>query len=279
MSMLQTSPTTVSLDIGGLGIDLICNDLSLTGQLARRYRHFPPVAPRRYRAFIQIEPGGVSTSLIQLPLRFRDGVLKYDAPGFQGYVDPAAGHASLTLRSLQPEVELDYYLRTVCALLAFEAGGALFHAAAILRGGRAYAFFGHSGSGKSTVARLSAPDVVLNDDLVLLMPRDGAWQVHATPFWNQFHGQNPAPPAPLAGLFRLVQDQQVYLERMEPAHAAAEMIASLPVVSADRSRGVQLIQRCQAILERVPAYRLHFLPDASFWPLVEGATGARIEPG
>jgi len=164
-------------------------------------------------------------------------------------------------------------------LLAFEAGGALFHAAAILHSGRAYAYFGHSGSGKSTVARLSAPDVVLNDDLVLLMPGEGAWQAHATPFWNQFHGQNPAPPAPLAGLFRLVQDRQVLLERMETAHAAAEMIASLPVVSADRARGVQLIQRCQAILERVPAYRLHFLPDASFWSLVEGAAGARIEPG
>ena len=279
MNPPQDSPTTVSLDLGSLGIDLLCNDLSLAQQLARRYRRFPPVALRRFRAFIQIEPGGVSNSLIQLPLRFQDGALVYDAPGFQGYVDSSAGHASLTLRCLQPEVQLDYYLRTICALLAFEAGGALFHAAAILHGGQAYAFFGHSGSGKSTVAGLSAPDVVLNDDLVLLMPGGDGWQVHATPFWNQFRGQEPAPPARLAGLFRLVQDRQVFLEQIDTAHAVAEMIASLPVVSADRSRGVQLIQRCQAILERVPAYRLHFLPDASFWPLVEGAAGARIEPG
>jgi hypothetical protein len=211
-------------------------------------------------------------------LQFHDGVLVYDAVGFQGYIDPTAGHASLSLRCQQPEVQLDYYLRTVCALLAFEAGGVLFHAAAVLHAGRAYAFFGHSGSGKSTVARLSAPDVVLNDDLVLLMPGSG-WQVHATPFWNQFQGQNPAPPARLAGLFRLVQDRQLILEQTDTAHTVAEMIASLPVVSADRSRGVQLVLRCQAILEQVPAYRLHFLPDASFWPLIEQAIGANIEPG
>ncbi len=270
MSAAQAN-SLVRLDIGGLGIDLACDNVSLSEQLARRYRSYPPASPERFRATVQIEPGGVSNSLIKLPLRFREGALIYDSPDFQGYIDPLAGHGSLTLRCSRPEVELDYYLRTVCALLAFEAGGALLHAAAILHSGRTYAFFGHSGSGKSTVARLSAPDVVLNDDLVLLMPGDGAWQAHATPFWNQFHGQNPAPPARLAGLFRLVQDRQVFLERMEAAHAAAEMFASLPVVSADRSRGVQLIQRCQAILERVPAYRLHFLPDASFWPLVEGA--------
>lgn len=279
MSTPPAGSTTVSLDIGGLGIDLVCNDPSLAEHLSSRYHSFPPTSRLRFRALIQNEPGGVSNSLLQLPLRFLHGALVYDAPGFQGYVDPAAGHAGLILRCLQPEVQLDYFLRTICALLAFEAGGAMFHAAAILHGGQAYAFFGPSGSGKSTVARLSAPEVVLNDDLVLLMPGGGGWQVHATPFWNYFQGQSPAAPARLVGLFRLVQDRQVFLEQIDTAHAVAEMIASLPVVSADRSRGVQLIQRCQAILEQVAAYRLHFLPDASFWPLVERALGAKIEPG
>lgn len=278
MSAAQAS-SRVSLDIGGLGIDLACNDIFLAEQLARRYRHFPPASPRRLQASIKIEPDGIPASLLQHPMQFHNHVLVYDAPGFQGYVDPAAGLGSLTLRCQHPETELDYFLRVICALLAFETGGALFHAAAILRGRRGFAFFGHSGSGKSTVARLSAQDVVLNDDLVVLMPEGDAWQVHATPFWNHYDGQLPAAPAPLAGLFRLVQDREVFLERMDLAYGAAEMIASLPVVSADRARGEQLILRCQSILERVPAYRLHFIRDASFWPMVEGVVGARIEPG
>ena len=259
------------MDIGGLGIDLLCNDSALAGMLAHRYSGFQPASSQRFQASITIESGSESNSLLQSPMQFQNGVLYYDTPGFQGFVDAAARHGSLVLRCEQPEVELDYYLRVICALLAFEAGGLMFHAAAIVRGGRAYTFFGHSGSGKSTVARLSAQDVALNDDLVVLMPTDGTWQVHATPFWNQYRGQPPAPPAPLAALFDLVHDQQVFLERMAPAYATAEMIASLPVVSADRSRAIPLIHRCQSILSSVPAYRLHFLPNASFWQVIERA--------
>lgn len=271
MSAMHAGRSVVSLDIGGLGIDLVCNDATLAERLAHRYRAFPPTSLQRLQAFIQLEPGSESGSLLQSPMQFQNGVLFYDSPGFQGFVDAAANRGNLVLRCERPEVELDYFLRVICALLAFEAGGVIFHAAAILHNGRVFTFFGHSGSGKSTVVRLSASDVALNDDLVVLMPVDDTWQVHATPFWNHNRGQHPAPPAALAGLFHLVQDRQVYLERMEPARAVAEMIANLPVVAADRIRAVQLIHRCQSILERVPAYDLHFLPDASFWQAVEGA--------
>lgn len=270
MSATRTSPFVVSLDIGGLGIDLACNDARLAELLARRYRNFPPASPRRFRASIQFEAGDNPASLLLQPLQFQRGVLVYDAPDFQGYVDPVAGQGSLTLRCQHPEIALEYYLRVMCALLVFQAGGLLFHAAAVQRGGRAFAFFGPSGSGKSTVASLSVQDVVVNDDLVILRPEGNLWQVHATPFWNQYRGESPAPPAPLAGLFRLVQDRRHFVEHMDAACAVAEMIASLPVLPADRARAGQLIARCQSILDCVPAYRLHFLPDASFWGLVEG---------
>ena len=67
--------------------------------------------------------------------------------------------------------EVEYFLRVIYALLVFQAGGLLFHAAGIVRDGQCYLFFGHSGSGKTTVARLSSTDLVLNDDLVVLIPR------------------------------------------------------------------------------------------------------------
>jgi hypothetical protein len=100
------------------------------------------------------------------------------------------------------------------------------------------------------------------------MPYLGQWWAHPTPFWNLPGEAGVASPAPLAGLYSLVQDTQVYLQPLQGASATAEMLASSPVVSADPGRSVALIQRCRAILAKTPAYRLHFLPDASFWQII-----------
>ena len=48
-------------------------------------------------------------------------------------------------------------------------------------------FPGHSGAGKTTLAR-KAPDAddVLSDELVVIRRGDDGWRVHGTPFWGDF---------------------------------------------------------------------------------------------
>jgi hypothetical protein len=268
MNPSQNTSSEVSLDVGGFGFDLRCYDALLAGWLARRYRHFPPVNDKRFKAEIRIRSTGQTASLLQQPMHFSQGVLTWDVPGCQGSIDPFQRRGNLALTSNQPQAEAEYFLRLACALLAFEAGGLLFHAAGVVQKGRAHAFFGCSGSGKSTVARFSPNDAVLNDDLLLLMPYQRQWWAYPTPFWNLPGEAGVAFPAPLAGLYSLVQDTQVYLQPLQGASATAEMLASSPVVSADPGRSVALIQRCRAILAKTPAYRLHFLPDTSFWQII-----------
>jgi len=183
----------------------------------------------------------------------------------RGEVDLAAGGAALHLASAHPLSELEYFLRVVYALRAYQAGGLMLHAAGVARGGRAFVFFGHSGSGKTTVARLSPDALVLNDDLVLLMPDGPGWTVHGTPFWNPTQVRPTAAAAPLAMLLRLVQSTTVYLAPMPFGQALGEMVSSAPVLPADPALCTGVLARCQAILAAVPAHRLHFLPDDSFW--------------
>ncbi len=215
-----------------------------------------------------------ASAFLDTATTFRSGAVEFGAPGYEGYIDVARGEGQLALSSAQPLEDLDYYARVACAVLAFQAGGLLFHAAGIIHDGRGYCFFGYSGSGKTTVARLSPRDVVLNDDLVLLMPADSGWTVHATPFWNPTQvAPSGATCAPLAGLFRLIQDKQVYVEALTPAQALAELVASAPVISADPSRTGQLLERGRRLIRQTPMYKLHFLPDPSLWPAVEQAAG------
>jgi hypothetical protein len=203
-------------------------------------------------------------------IQYYHNTCSFTSPGGEGTVDIAAGTVWLHLSPLQPMVDIDYCLRIVYALLAFRGGGLLFHAAGIVRDEQAFVFFGHSGSGKTTVARHSPAGSVLNDDLVLLMPEGEGWQVHATPFWNPSQVRPSGPQcAPLAMMLRLVQSRQVFLEDMKPGQALAEVISCVPIVATDAARSHEVLKRSLHMLHTVPIYRLHFLPDASFWQAID----------
>jgi hypothetical protein len=160
---------------------------------------------------------------------------------------------------------VDYFLRVVFALVVFQAGGMMIHGAGILHKGSGYLFFGHSGSGKTTVSRSSVKDEVLNDDLVALIPQENTWRMYSTPFWNPTQVEPKPLAAPLATMYRLVQDKSVFLEPFKPGQALAEFVANIPIIPSNPAQSGILMERCLNLLERVPAHQLHFLPDDSFW--------------
>ena len=221
-----------------------------------------------------------SSSLLDQNAQFEDGICYFHAPGFEGFVDSKRGEGELVLSSKRPLDEIDYYLRVAYALLSFDSGGLMFHAAGLVRNGQAYLFFGHSGSGKTTVARVSKSVLVLNDDLLILAPatspgnQSTKWIAYATPFWNPTQVAPTNHCAPVTGLYRLVQDQEVYLEPMKSSQALAEMVSNIPVIPDDLSRGERLLKRCSVLIENIPVYYLHFLPDSTFW----GAIDALSQP-
>jgi hypothetical protein len=96
---------------------------------------------------------------------------------------------------------------------------------------------------------------------------------YATPFWNPTQVTPTNQGAPVIGLYRLVQDKEVYLEPMGPGEGLAELVSNVPVIPDDPSRGEALLQRCAELIKVVPVNRLHFLPDSSFWEVVNVWSG------
>ncbi len=258
------------LGIAGLGLALVCNDAPLVETLQRRYAGFLNPPEIHIEVTIDHLQAGPERSRPEIEPVFTPGRVVFNTPGFQGEIDLQAGRAVLALASSDPFADLDYFVRVIYALLLFEIGGLLFHSAGILRGGKVFLFFGHSGSGKSTVARLSAGEVVLNDDLVALRPAGGAWVVYATPFGGgDFRSADGEGRGPLAALLRLVQDQQVSLEPMRPGQALAEVVSNIPIIPANPRMGDAVLARGQAVLAAAPAYRLHFQPAPTFWKVID----------
>ena len=266
----SSSTSTFSFDIAGMSVSVSCNDASLIEELSTRYRDFACSSPAQLRVHVELSGLHRTSTYIDAESCFEDGILHFTTAGYEGFIDVEMGIGRLSLSSDRPAEDVEYLLRVTYALLAFDAGSILFHAAGIIRETQASVFFGHSGSGKTTIARLCCDDVILNDDLVLLNPHGSKWLAYATPFWTPSQvvptGRNKAR---LSGIFRLVQDQHVYLEEMGRGQALAELISNIPVIPEDPTRVERLLEIVGYLQNTVPCYRLHFVPDNSFWKAID----------
>ena len=261
---------TTALTIGPLCVLIEAIDPAVHTTLRSAYRAFVMnAAPASHSliAHVTYARGSASTDW---PFIFDGGILRFTASHCTGAIDANHRVAQVAVTAPQPFEPIDYVVRAALALLTFDAGGLLFHAAGLAQHGLGFGFFGYSGSGKTTVARVSTAAVILNDDLVVLLPRADRWDMMATPFSNPTQVSPLGPQSvPLAALYRLVQDRSVFVEPIDPAAAIAEVIASSPVVNADPDRALGLLARAERLVNSVSVQRLHFLPDASFWGVID----------
>jgi hypothetical protein len=239
-------------------------------QLFEQYRGFTrenvdPGSPAPFDVLVVMDSGTPPQTHIAPDATFSGDLIIFGLPGFRGTIDPDRS-AELAIASHTPARGVDYFLRVVLSALAFRSGGLLLHAAGVVRGRRAFLFFGRSGSGKTTVARNSPDDLVLNDDLVLLRPENGHWMAYGTPFTNPSQTTPAAGSAPVAALLRLVQSPRVVLQPLTGARALAELLACVPVLNASPAPP---LERCRMLLLSIPAYDLHLRPDSSFWEVIE----------
>ena len=277
-----------TLDLAGWRVKFACESESVATAIAARFGPFVTNAPPHLTARIRWDadpscPEAHDGPASEVGLRIRGTEYLLDAPNFCGRIDLARAEAQLSLRDGAQPADFEYFVRVLYAMLADREGGLLVHAAGILAsagsGGdaqgpndrRVYLFVGTSGSGKSTIVGLSKPAVALNDDLMLVRPQGTHWVAYGTPFWNIGTADRSGETAsgPLAGIYRLVQDRDVYLERSEHAAAAAELIANCPIVNGDPNRLPGLLARCSRLTMTVPVQRLHFRKDPAFWELLQ----------
>mgnify|MGYP001823805609 CR=1 FL=1 len=149
---------TYIFGVAGINTLVTSNNPELILGLQKRYAAYSCQGDLLLQVNIDIVGQKRSSSLLEKGIRFKDGKCHFVAPGYEGFIDSRCGIGELILSSKHPLNDLDYYLRVAYALLSFDAGGMMFHAAGIVRGGKAHLFFGHSGAGKTTVARVSRDD-------------------------------------------------------------------------------------------------------------------------
>ena len=173
--------------------------------------------------------------------------------------------ARLVLSGCLNKLAVDNGLMVLYALSTAGKGTALFHAATVSHAGKAYAFLGHSGTGKSTHASLCLryvedTQLVNDDNPVVRIWADGQATIYGSP-WS---GKTPCyrnVSYPLGGFVNL---SQAPYNRIRPLRGIQAYAALVPSISGKRwdrriADGLHLTEN--ALAEHVAVWHLECLPD------------------
>jgi hypothetical protein len=257
----------VTVEIGGIPILLESNDTEFRALLEQRYAGFVnPSATPAYQFEIRLVPPApsgdeevrVSRSGAVWRMSRGDFRAEWDARARRGWV-----------RQSPNPYSIDSVLRIVHTLVLAEEGGFLVHAASGVRQGRAFAFAGISGAGKTTMARLAPPDAtVLTDEISYIRGSGSGYHAYGTPFAGELARVGANLKAPLAALYFLEKGPVARIESVGQAAAARELMRHILFFAHDRELVDRVFESAIGFVSRVPVARFTFAPDERAWELI-----------
>jgi hypothetical protein len=149
-------------------------------------------------------------------------------------------------------------------------GGLVFHAAGVDDNGKGLVFLGHSGAGKSTQVGWWSQEpgvIAMNDDRIAVQVEAGGPTCYGTP-WGGAADIARNHAAPLAALIVLEQAPDNAIQPLAPGIAASLLMARAFLPYWDSALMQRAMENLNALLARVPVYRLRCRPEPGVIALV-----------
>lgn len=165
--------------------------------------------------------------------------------------------------------------RVLSAYRLLEVGGVVIHSSCVVDDGKARVFFGHSGAGKTTIARraLASGRRVLSDDINALRATDSVAQVEKMPFAGELgHTNEKVGPFPVASLSRIEQSTRDLWRPLSTGSAIASVLSCIPFVNGDPYRLPTLMDNLENLVRTTPTGALEFSLSGDLWSALEVAT-------
>lgn len=193
-------------------------------------------------------------------------------PAPQGIFIPSPdfSHAEIVIPD-SDDLHLASFMINNSAMIAYSYTASRFkklliHASLVVKDGKAYAFLGRSGTGKSTHARLWIDHLpgarLLNDDNPVIYVKDGRVYASGSP-WSGKTACYINEEYPLAGIVRLNQAPQNKIVRLASLQAFAALLPSCSCMKWDPRQSKDVSDTVEAVIAQVPLWHLDCLPDAA----------------
>jgi hypothetical protein len=271
MSSAVQRPATpaIAIEIGGTPVLMRTAHAGFRELLASRYAGFlsdSPISPCEFEVEI-VEPVSAHAAGEDLQVQLQDGQWRLKRGDFRAQFDPRSNRG--WIRQSANPYSVDSVLRVVHSLLLAREGGFLLHSASAIRNGRAFLFSGVSGAGKTTISRLVPRDAKLLTDEVSYLRRDGeCYRAFGTPFAGELARVGENCSAPVEALYFLEKGPENRIEPVGAVEATGALLRNILFFAQDPGLVRLVFQAACDFVDRIPAYRLFFVPDERVWELI-----------
>jgi len=258
--------------IAGLLTAVIAPDSNVADIVRDRYEGFLTSGTPDWRLDVEVRAAARKASDGDVVVSREDGAARFlvRRADFAATVDLEARRARLALADAN-EYSIDSFLRILYSLALVDARGLVVHAASVVRRGVAHLFCGCSGSGKTTVARLSPDAILLSDELSIPRLADAGTRCHGTPFWGELARGGTDCAAPLAGIYFLEHGTRHAIRAVTPRLALERLLPNVLFFAKDTRLGGRVLDVAADLLETIPCFDLSFRLDPGFWEVIDRA--------
>jgi hypothetical protein len=258
----------VVIAIGGVPVRVNTTDADFLEMLQGRYAGF--VSAEGHAEFdfdVDLAPSAFANPEADVSVIHRSGRWLLERGDFRAEWEPAARRGWIH-QSANP-YSIDAVLRIVHTLVLARQGGFLLHSASAIRNGKAFLFAGVSGAGKTTISRLAPADAtLLTDEISYVRKQDEDYVAFGTPFTGELAKLGENASAPVAALYLLAQGPENRIDPVAAAEAGRELLANMLFFAEDQEMVHWAFQAACDFVDRVPVYRLTFMPDARVWEMI-----------
>jgi len=259
----------VVIAIGGVAVRVNSGDKEFCEMLKGRYAGFLRNAESHadFDFDVELTAPALADPQTEVSVVFRSGRWLLERGDFRAELNPSTRQG--TIRQPANPYSIDAVLRIVHTLLIARQGGFLLHSASAIRNGKAFLFAGISGAGKTTISRLAPADVtLLTDEISYVRSQGEAYVAFGTPFTGELAKLGENTSARVAALYLLAQGREHRIDPVGPADAGRELLANMLFFAEDEELVRWAFRAACDFVDRVPVYRLTFMPDARVWEMI-----------
>lgn len=271
--MIKTNNDSLTISIGAISV-IIHSDTDFIAQIRDIYKNF----------ITEAENPSVSIRVKLIPYhQFGEGYYSNtESPDVN--VNKQTGICTVLWQNLKGEfnlierkgklkctnyVNLSNFLRIIYSLILLEESGFLIHASSLIKSRKGYLFPGKSGAGKTTITRISPDAILLTDEVSLVKQVDGEYKLFGTPFWGELAISGENIFTNVDTIYYPKKDKKNFLKDLSHIESLKMLLPNVLSYTNDEKFSEELLDICHDFISKTPAYELHFLPDPSFWRLID----------
>lgn len=256
------------IEVGGMPVRVNTIDPLFLAMLRDRYAGFVSDSRRAEIDFdVELVPAGLGDPNADVRVTQRLGRWSFERGDFRAEWEPASRTGRIR-QSAKP-YSIDSVLRIVHTLVLAPQGGFLLHAASAIRNGKAFLFAGVSGAGKTTISSFAPEDAtLLTDEISYVRPQDAGYVAFGTPFTGELDKLGENVSAPIAALYLLAKGKENRIDPIAPGEAARSVLANILFFAEEEQLVHSAFHSAFEFVNRVPVFRLTFVPDARVWELI-----------